>query len=61
MINSVDKVSFTGSTATGKLVAKQCAANFIPCTLELGGKNAAVVCEGHSESDLVKIATVLTF
>jgi acyl-CoA reductase-like NAD-dependent aldehyde dehydrogenase len=33
----VDKVSFTGSVATGRKVAEACASQLIPCTLELGG------------------------
>jgi acyl-CoA reductase-like NAD-dependent aldehyde dehydrogenase len=40
----VDKISFTGSVATGKKVAMACAAQLIPCTLELGGKDAMIVC-----------------
>ncbi|TAM53266.1 MAG: aldehyde dehydrogenase [Paraburkholderia sp.] len=39
----VDKVSFTGSTATGKLIAKTCADRLARVTLELGGKSAAIV------------------
>lgn len=41
----VDKVSFTGSTATGKLIAKACANRVARVTLELGGKSAAIVLE----------------
>ena len=41
----VDKVSFTGSVATGRKVAVACAERLIPCTLELGGKDAMIVCE----------------
>jgi acyl-CoA reductase-like NAD-dependent aldehyde dehydrogenase len=40
----VDKISFTGSEETGRHVAKTCAERFIPCTLELGGKNPVIVC-----------------
>ncbi|KAH8647904.1 betaine aldehyde dehydrogenase, partial [Xylariales sp. PMI_506] len=40
----VDKVSFTGSTATGRLVAQSCAQTFKRMTLELGGNDAAIVC-----------------
>jgi aldehyde dehydrogenase (NAD+) len=36
-------ISFTGSPATGKLVASAAAANLTPSKLELGGKGAAVV------------------
>lgn len=39
----VDKVSFTGSTATGKLIAKTCSDRLARVTLELGGKSAAIV------------------
>lgn len=39
----VDMVEFTGSVATGKKVAGMCAERLIPCTLELGGKAAALV------------------
>ncbi|MBC3190312.1 aldehyde dehydrogenase [Pseudonocardia sp. C8] len=39
----VDKVAFTGSTATGRAVAKAAADRLIPATLELGGKSPQVV------------------
>lgn len=39
----VDKVSFTGSTASGRSVAAACAANLTKVSLELGGKSAAVI------------------
>ena len=38
-----DYVCFTGSTATGKQIAKQCADRLIGCSLELGGKNPILV------------------
>jgi aldehyde dehydrogenase (NAD+) len=41
----VDKVSFTGSTATGARVAALCGEQIKRCTLELGGKSAAIVLE----------------
>ncbi len=41
----VDKISFTGSVATGRRVAVACAERLIPCTLELGGKDPMIVCE----------------
>jgi succinate-semialdehyde dehydrogenase/glutarate-semialdehyde dehydrogenase len=40
----VDKICFTGSVATGRKVASACAAQLIPCTLELGGKDPMIVC-----------------
>ncbi|HEY1488704.1 MAG TPA: aldehyde dehydrogenase, partial [Micromonosporaceae bacterium] len=39
----VDKVAFTGSTATGRAVATAAAANINKVTLELGGKSPQVV------------------
>jgi len=40
----VDKVHFTGSVRTGRKVGALCGELLIPCTLELGGKDAAIVC-----------------
>ncbi|MFI5611100.1 aldehyde dehydrogenase [Amycolatopsis sp. NPDC051903] len=39
----VDKVAFTGSTATGRAVARAAADNLVKVTLELGGKSPQVV------------------
>ena len=39
----VDAVVFTGSVATGKRVAVACAERLVPCSMELGGKDAAIV------------------
>lgn len=39
----VDRVSFTGSVATGRRIAARCGERLIPCTLELGGKDPAIV------------------
>jgi acyl-CoA reductase-like NAD-dependent aldehyde dehydrogenase len=41
----VDAVVFTGSVASGKAVARACAERLVPCSLELGGKDAAIVLE----------------
>ncbi len=49
----VDKVSFTGSVATGRKVAEACASQLIPCTLELGGNDAMIVC---ADADLDRAA-----
>ncbi|MGB1139309.1 MAG: aldehyde dehydrogenase family protein [Halioglobus sp.] len=49
----VDKVSFTGSVATGKKVAMACAEQLIPVTLELGGNDAMIVC---ADADLDRAA-----
>ncbi|WP_017934995.1 aldehyde dehydrogenase [Nocardioides sp. Iso805N] len=39
----VDKISFTGSTAAGKRIGAACAADVRRCSLELGGKSAAIL------------------
>ncbi|MFZ6044941.1 aldehyde dehydrogenase family protein [Pseudomonas sp. CR3202] len=39
----ISKVSFTGSTATGKAIARSAADRLLRVTLELGGKNPAIV------------------
>ncbi len=49
----VDKISFTGSVATGRRVAEACARQLLPCTLELGGKDPMVVC---ADADLDRAA-----
>lgn len=43
IIQGSDYICFTGSTATGKLIAAQCAERLIGCSLELGGKNPMLV------------------
>ncbi len=43
IIERADYICFTGSTATGKLIATQCADRLIGCSLELGGKNPLLV------------------
>jgi len=50
----VDKVSFTGSTATGTAVATACASQLRRVSLELGGKSAAIVLV---DADPGKVAT----
>jgi aldehyde dehydrogenase (NAD+) len=43
----VDKVTFTGSTAAGRKIASICGERIARCTLELGGKSAAVVLDDY--------------
>ncbi|KXT14258.1 hypothetical protein AC579_6707 [Pseudocercospora musae] len=52
----IRKISFTGSTATGKLVAKSCSATLKRVTLELGGNDACVVLP---DVDVEKIAPTI--
>jgi len=49
----VGKIVFTGSVATGKRVMASAARNLTPVVLELGGKDAAVVC---ADADLDRAA-----
>ncbi|MBQ6641507.1 MAG: aldehyde dehydrogenase family protein [Saccharopolyspora sp.] len=49
----VDKISFTGSVPTGRTIAARSAQRLIPCTLELGGKDAMIVC---ADADLERAA-----
>src|SRR5262249_819695 len=51
--SDIDLVVFTGSTSTGRKVAHACAERLIPCTLELGGKDAAI---GLADADLDRAA-----
>jgi aldehyde dehydrogenase (NAD+) len=43
----VDKITFTGSSAAGKRIASLCGERIARCTLELGGKSAAVVLDDY--------------
>jgi len=54
----VDKISFTGSVATGRRIAETCGRRLIACTLELGGKDPFVVC---ADADLDRAAGSAVF
>ena len=43
LVDNVDMIHFTGSTATGRKVAVQAAERLIPVSLELGGKDPMIV------------------
>jgi succinate-semialdehyde dehydrogenase/glutarate-semialdehyde dehydrogenase len=49
----IDACTFTGSVATGKKVAAMCAEQLIPVSVELGGKDPAIVLE---DADLTRTA-----
>lgn len=53
VVEAVDFVQFTGSTATGRQVARRCGELLKPVSLELGGKDAAIVLE---DADLDRAA-----
>jgi acyl-CoA reductase-like NAD-dependent aldehyde dehydrogenase len=46
---AIDKMFFTGSVATGRRVAMACAERLVPCVLELGGSDPAIVLEDADE------------
>ncbi|WP_167107711.1 aldehyde dehydrogenase [Mycobacterium sp. DL592] len=54
----IDKFTFTGSSAVGKEIAKIAAEKLKPCTLELGGKSAAIILE---DADLDSTLPMLVF
>lgn len=43
VVDEVDMVMFTGSVRTGRAIAARAAQRLIPCSLELGGKDAMIV------------------
>ena len=52
----VDKITFTGTTAAGRRIASLCGQRIARCTLELGGKSAAVILD---DMDLATAAGTL--
>jgi betaine-aldehyde dehydrogenase len=54
----VDKVAFTGSTAAGRRIGEICGGQVKRCSLELGGKSAAIVLD---DADLAKTVDGLRF
>jgi aminomuconate-semialdehyde/2-hydroxymuconate-6-semialdehyde dehydrogenase len=40
---AVDRITFTGESGTGRVIARAAAANLVPVSLELGGKGANIV------------------
>ena len=53
----IQKIAFTGSTATGRVIAQAAATNLIPATLELGGKSPNIFFEdvvAHDDAFLDK-------
>ena len=56
--SGIDYCVFTGSVATGRKVAAACGERLIGCTLELGGKAPAIVCE---DADVDRAAQAITW
>jgi aldehyde dehydrogenase (NAD+) len=55
---AVDKITFTGSTAAGRRIASLCGERIARCTLELGGKSAAVILD---DADLQAAAGAISW
>ncbi|GAA0382950.1 aldehyde dehydrogenase [Acrocarpospora corrugata] len=58
----VDKVAFTGSTAAGRRIGAICGQQLKRCSLELGGKSAAIIlddCDLPSAMGFLSIASLL--
>ncbi len=53
----IDKITFTGSTPVGKRIASICGERIARCTLELGGKSAAVILD---DADVETAAELLS-
>lgn len=58
LVRASDMVCFTGSVRTGRRVAQLAAQVFVPAHLELGGKDAAIVC---ADADLPHAARALAW
>jgi succinate-semialdehyde dehydrogenase/glutarate-semialdehyde dehydrogenase len=59
--DNADYVAFTGSTATGRLVAERAAKRLIGYSLELGGKNPMIVLEGANLKRAAELALAGAF
>ncbi|KAE8730953.1 Aldehyde dehydrogenase 22A1 [Hibiscus syriacus] len=55
LVSSVDKIIFVGSPGVGKMIMTKASETLIPVTLELGGKDAFIVCE---DVDIPHVAQV---
>lgn len=52
----IDKIAFTGSTRTGKLIMQSASKNLKPVSLELGGKSPNIVFEDANLEDAVNMS-----
>ncbi|PQE21776.1 aldehyde dehydrogenase protein [Rutstroemia sp. NJR-2017a BBW] len=57
----IDKISFTGSIATGKKVMESCSKTLKRVTLELGGNDAVIICEDVDVDTVAPQISTLSF
>ncbi len=57
----VDKIVFTGSTATGQAIARAATGNLKRVSLELGGKSPVIVCRDADIDKAVPVAAMAVF
>lgn len=58
VVETVDFLQFTGSTRTGRSIAEQAAKRLVPVSLELGGKDPAIIA---ADADLDRAAAGVVF
>ncbi|GAB2652890.1 aldehyde dehydrogenase family protein [Nocardia goodfellowii] len=58
VVGNADYIQFTGSTATGKKIAAACVERLVPYSLELGGKDPAIVL---ADADIDRAAHGIAF
>ncbi|MFE3259792.1 succinic semialdehyde dehydrogenase [Nocardia sp. NPDC059091] len=61
LIDNVEFVMFTGSTATGRTIGEQAGRNLIGCSLELGGKNPMIVLDDVNLDEAIPSAVFAVF
>lgn len=57
----VDRIAFTGSTATGRAIAQAAAGNLRRVSLELGGKSPVIICRDADLDRAIPIAAMAVF
>ncbi|KAH7414800.1 hypothetical protein KP509_14G011800 [Ceratopteris richardii] len=56
LVTFADKIIFVGSPGVGRMVMKTAAETLTPVTLELGGKDAFIVCEDVNVAEVSQVA-----
>lgn len=57
----IDRITFTGETATGRAISHAAADHVVPVSLEMGGKGASIVFDDADLDNAVKWATMAAF